>query len=138
MVVVGKQIHHCLVGFVDVFLFARKCHPAERTFAFAKQRADIRRHEAGIIKGIFNAIVEGTLPKIVAVIKDDCPAFLIFEHCFNVLCHRVHHGFFIGRLIFLAKLSGLFDAVTDWNVAVKHIVSRGLIGDDIGDDAFFK
>src|SRR6187200_2767852 len=45
-IIVGKQIQYSVVGNFDVSRVAGQCDPAERSFALAKQRPDVGRHEA--------------------------------------------------------------------------------------------
>ena len=56
--VVAKLAHDRLVGAVDVFRVAGERRPAKGTFALAEERPDVRRHEARVVKGIRDALVE--------------------------------------------------------------------------------
>src|SRR3954464_15607473 len=71
MVVVRKKIHDRVVSFVNVLAIARQCDPAKRPFALAKKRTNIRGYETRIIERIRNAVVEGSLSEIIAVIEND-------------------------------------------------------------------
>src|SRR6185436_5132884 len=58
-VVVGKEIHHSLVGGLNVAWVARQRHPAEWALPLAKQRADVSRYEARKLEGAFVATLPG-------------------------------------------------------------------------------
>src|SRR5688572_30955543 len=55
VLVVRDELLHFAVGLVDVIGVARERHPAKRAYAAAKQRADVRGHEAREIEGAFFA-----------------------------------------------------------------------------------
>ena len=66
---------------------ARERHPAERSLAFAEQRADVCRHKARKLKGICHAVVEGLLAQVVAIVKHFGSGALKGEHGFHMLRH---------------------------------------------------
>ena len=80
MGVVGQQFLHLGVGAKMSSGSPEKRDPAKRPDAFAKQRADIGRHEAGEGKGVGHALVLGYLADVVAVVEDGRAAGLHFEH----------------------------------------------------------
>ena len=46
-VIVAEEIHHRLVGDLDVARVTRQRHPAERALALTEQWPDVGRHEPG-------------------------------------------------------------------------------------------
>jgi hypothetical protein len=54
--VIGDDLFHFGVGFVDILRVAGQGNPAERADAAAEQRADIGRNEAREIKGVVTPI----------------------------------------------------------------------------------
>src|SRR5688572_17948020 len=99
MVIIWKEIHYRFVSPVDVFLIAGERDPAKGPFSDTEQRTNIRRHEAGIIECISDAVVFRSLSEVVAVIEYHRPALLKFEHCLDMPCHRGHRPPFIFDLV---------------------------------------
>ena len=52
-----KELAHLAIGLRDVLGIARQRDPAERSLAFAEQRPDVRRHEAGKVERVRDAFV---------------------------------------------------------------------------------
>ena len=104
MRIIGEEFHDGFVGGVNIFLVAGKRHPAERSLAFAKQRTNIGRHEAGEFKGIAHAIVESLLAQIVAVIENFRARALKSKHGLHMRGHGIHCHLFIFLRVGFAQL----------------------------------
>src|SRR5690606_24312740 len=87
--VFGKVLQYRSVYHGDIFRIARESRPAEGPFAFAEKRTDIGGHKARKCKGVFDAVVEGDLANVVAVVESNRPLFLEGEHGFNVNSYRL-------------------------------------------------
>src|SRR5262249_49567867 len=83
VLVLRKELKHQLVGPGDVRRFARERGPAKWPFAFAKERAYVRRHKAGEVVGIFHALLVGESANVVAVVERHGAKFLEIEHALN-------------------------------------------------------
>src|SRR5271170_5325124 len=85
-----EQIEDQFVCAVNVFGVARERHPAEWSFAFAKEGANVLGNEAGNDKSVFYAGEFGLRSQIVAVVEGDRTAPLQLEHRFDVPTHGFH------------------------------------------------
>ena len=135
--VVGELFEDEFIGTGDIVGIAGEGYPSEGAFTFTEEGPDVGRDESGEgesfgVAGFFSLSAE-----VVAVIEDDRSAFLQFNHGLAVENHRSigHANVFIRIGIPQFKCFFVGDAVGD--VAVQFVVGGGLVGDDVGDDAFF-
>src|SRR5690606_286130 len=105
-----KGFHQCIVGSVDVFRISRKGDPAERSLAFTKQRADIRRDEPGKRKRIPLSSFQGKFAQVISVIKHYAPASLKFKHKMNMTGHTLQRQPLIFSGIAVSELHCLWKA----------------------------
>ena len=133
--VVGDQLLHLGVGLVDVLGIARQRGPAERADAAAEQRPDIGGDEAGEVEGVGDALVEGFLADVVAIVEGRNAHFLEGEHRLDMAGHRLARGGGDRGGIALAHLGPFGDAPAGRAIAVGGIVGAGLVGDRVGADA---
>ncbi len=137
VVVVREQLLDLGVGLVDVFRVTRERHPAERALALAEQRADVGRHEAGEVEGVAQALVEGHLADVVAVIHGGDAHGVEVEHGLHV--HRAAFRGGVDQLRVLGRIAlrglPLRHAPARGQVAVDQVVGRGLVGHEVGPQA---
>src|SRR3954466_8696991 len=112
-----------------------KAAPAERSDPAAKERPDISRYETGKIEGIADALLEGHLADVVAVVDDGNTHVVEVEHGAHVFCHRCAGGAGDAFRIGLAARFPLAKRPAFRQVAVTGIVCRGLICDHVGTNA---
>ena len=97
----------------------------------AELRADVGRHESGEREGIGKALIEGSLPDVVAVIEGLGAFALHLHHQFDVPSHRSHRLTLVGIGIVAPKRVGISSAQPLRVVALKRIVRRCLIGQGV-------
>ena len=102
-----KKLERERVGARDVLRIAAERNPAERTFSFAKERADVFRNETGNIEGVFDAGFLRLGANVVAIIESDRAAFLQFQHRVDVLSHRLHRALDVFIRILRAQARSL-------------------------------
>ena len=85
----GEFSKHGAVGGCDVCWIARQCHPAERAFAFAKERSDICGDESRVVEGTVVACKRGFGPQAVAVVEYFCTGVEKADHGLDVGGHGV-------------------------------------------------
>ena len=78
--VVGEHLERGAIGDVNVLGIAGQRGPPERPLAFAEQRPDVLRHEAGNVERVGDAGFDGLRADVVAVIERDRAATLQAEH----------------------------------------------------------
>ncbi len=132
--VLRKEVEDHLIGAVDVLRIAGEGDPAERPFPLAEHRSDIGGDEAWEAEGLLQAAGLCLTTQVVPVVEDDCSAIEEPVHRFDVPHHRSERELAIAGGVLLAQSEGFVVAHPPGNVAIQFIVSRGLIGDDIGDD----
>ncbi len=135
VVVIGDEFLHLGIGLVDVLRIARQRAPAERTDALAEQRTDIGRHEAGEGEGILEALVQGDLADVVAVIEGRNAPVPEGDHGFHMFAHGGARRLFDRLRIALALGAPFAQRPALGQIAVDRIVGRGLVGDDVGMNA---
>src|SRR5579864_5001851 len=82
--VVREHFENELVGAMNVGRLTGERGPAKRPAAFAEQRTNVSRDEAGEIVSVFDALLEGKCAYVVAVVESDRAHFLQREHAFDV------------------------------------------------------
>ncbi|MNE21738.1 hypothetical protein D3C80_1149100 [compost metagenome] len=87
MRVVGNDLFHFGISFIDIFRIARERDPAEWPDAAAEQRANIGGDETGEIEGVFNTHLFGHLADIVPIVEGRDAHFAKRQHRANVLSH---------------------------------------------------
>ena len=87
--VVRKHFQNQIVGDGDVRGLAGKSDPAEGAAAFAEQRTNVGRNEAGEIVGILDTTLEGESAYVVAVVESHCTHLLQAQHAFNMAGHGI-------------------------------------------------
>ncbi|MBV6467860.1 MAG: hypothetical protein PGMFKBFP_03233 [Anaerolineales bacterium] len=132
--VLGEQFHDGFVGGVDVFLLARKRHPAERSLALAEQRADIRGDKTWELERVGHAVVVRLLAQVVAVVEHFRARALESQHRFDVPRHRVHRHLFISFGIGFPQLVRRGDGQPRRDVHQRLMRGR-LVGHHVGDDS---
>jgi len=128
--IVRKELHHSLVRPVDIFRISRERHPAKRALALTEEGADIGRHETRKLKRIGHTVVEGLLPKVVAVVKDLGAGALEGKHGLHVGGHGGHGFFTVGRGVGEAQLIGLLHGEAGGNIHQGFVGGR-LVRDHI-------
>ena len=102
-----KEFERQSVGTGDVLGISTQSNPAEWTFSFAKERADILRNKTGNIVGVLDAGILGLGANVIAIIEGDGTALLQFQHRVDVLSHRLHRTLHVSIRIFRAQRDGL-------------------------------
>ena len=138
VVVFGECLHQCLVGCVNIFGVARKSYPAKRTFSVAKQRANKLGDKALIVESIRFTSLPGKFPKVIPIVKNYAAPFLQLEHETHMPGHTFQCQSFIIFRIGLSQFNGFVKGETVGNVSVNRIVSRSLIGKNIGNNIICK
>ena len=117
---------------VDIFGRAGERHPAERPAAFAEQRANVFRHEAGNLEGILDARLLGLRANVVAVVERHRAPALQRQHGLNVFSpspgrdRRTYSSGFEQR-----NASASCERHPVRHVAFQRIVRAGLVGEKI-------
>ena len=132
--VVREQFERETVGAIDVFGVARERHPAERPAAFAEERTDVLRHEAGNVEGVLHAGLLGVGANVVAVVERHRAGPLQRQHRFDVRPHGGDRPLHVFVRIRAAKGARFVERHAVGHVAVQRIVSAGLVGEDVWDD----
>ena len=133
MLVVLERLHERAVGGEDVLGIAGEGDPAERPLPFAEERADEGGHEAGIGE-VAHARVLRLAADIVAVVEEDGALALQLEHGAHVPGHRLVGARQVALGIAPTQRHRVVRREPGGDVAVQHVVGRGLIRDDIGPD----
>ena len=133
--VVGEGLEHGAVGARDVGGVARQRRPAEGPVAAAEQRPDVERHEALEGEGVGVAGGLGLAADVVAVVEDVGARLLQGDHGLDVHDDRGDRAPRVLGGIGAAQLERLAQGHAVGHVAVQGVVSRGLVGDQVGHDA---
>ena len=133
--VIGQQLLHLRVGFVDILWVAGEGHPAEGADPPAKKRPQVSRDETGEVEGSHHPCLEGDLADVVAVVKRHGSRLPQFQHG-----PHVHGDGAPGRLdhrtgVLPAQARRLLQGPPFGEVAVERIVGAGLVGADVRDHA---
>src|SRR5436309_956111 len=121
------------VGLIDVLGIARERDPAERPLPLAEERADEGGHEAGIGE-VGDAGVLGRLPDVVAVVEENRAALLELEHRAHLLGERGMRAREVLLGIARAEPRRRLHRKARGDVAVQHVVGRGLVRHDVEPD----
>ena len=129
--VVGDNLFHSGVSFVDILRVAGQGNPAERPDAAAEQRTNIGGHEAGEVKGVIHTHLFRHLADVIPVIKGRNTHLTEGQHRGDVFRHGAFSRQYRALRIGFRFLLVVFPRPAFWQIAVKRIVSAGLVGDQI-------
>src|SRR5580693_8840439 len=135
--IVREEFENKIICDVNVGGFARERDPAERTASCAEQRTNIGRNESREIVGVLHTALEREGADVVSVVECDRSHLLQTQHAFDVARHGVERLLCIGLRIALAQFERLREGHAVRNVSVQRIMSRGLIGEYVRNDAAF-
>ena len=130
--VVGKKLLHLGIGAVDILGIARQRTPAERPHTPTEQRPDIRGHEAGEGKGVFQTLLKRHLPDVVAIVERGNTGVPEIHHRLHMHLHAGARGFLHRLRVGLLLGTPFGHAPTLRQIAMHRIMRAGLVGDDIG------
>src|SRR3974390_1402712 len=125
--VLREHFEDQLIGARDVRTFSGKCRPAERTFAFAEQGANVGRNKAGKIISLFHSSFVSESADVVAVVEGDRTEFMQIEHALDVLAHGGDGVLAIFQRVGFAKFKRLVECHSIGDVTANGIVGAGLI-----------
>src|SRR5690606_27180158 len=129
-----EQLLDLGVRLVDVLRIAGQGDPAERSFAQAEQRPDVRWHETRKGKCVLHALIEVDLADVVAIVDYGNAHLLEFEH--RSYMHRAGARSFQFQLLVLRRIdlcgAPALHAPAERQIAVDEIVRGRLIRHQVG------
>ncbi len=130
VIVVREEVEHGPVRRPDVLGITAERDPAERAFALAEKRSDVRRDEAGELEGSTEPAQARFVADRVAVVEDLGALIHEADHRLNVLSHGEASP--VGE--FLGLLGGIVRGVLEVDAVgeiAQRIMRTGLVGDDV-------
>src|SRR5580693_6583618 len=73
MLVLGEHFEYQPIGTRDVRRLSRKRRPPKRSFAFAEQRANVRRHKPREVISVLHALLKRECPNVVSIVERHRP-----------------------------------------------------------------
>ena len=132
---VGRErLQDHIVDGVDVVRIARHRDPAKRPDALTEQGADIKVDEGPHPEGVLDARGLGLRAQAVAIFEHDGAAIEKIQHGAKMRADRAPRQSDQLLRIALAHRARLFERQFRRHIAFERI-GKGLIGDDIGQDA---
>src|SRR5437016_2410063 len=133
--VLRKQLEHEAIGAAQLARLARQRHPAEGALPLAEQRPDVLRDEAGDLERVGDPGVARLAADVVAVVEGDRALPLQVEHRSHVCRDGRNGAAQVLRGIAPTQLGRLRHREPRRDVPVQGIVSRRLVGEDVGGEA---
>jgi len=85
MLIFREKFRDGFIRAVDIFWVTGERHPAEWSFAFAEERADIGWHKPREVESVLHAGVKSALADVVAIVEHLGAFLLESEHGLHVL-----------------------------------------------------
>src|SRR5262249_33532299 len=118
-----------------VFGIARQRYPAKRTSALAKQWADVFRHKARYVECVLDSSKLSMSANVIAVVKRDGSLSLQLEHRPYMRRHAFERSARVFLGVALPQRGGPIQREAGRDVSIQRVVSAGLIGQQVRDQA---